>query len=140
MEEKSQFTAPQNHIKITEATDNVGLIEKIELKNQADQKVSNVILKYSAMVSNRYYILDSLRIDDKRYSFGYNSANDLPNVPQAYGSDYWGFYNGQSEVTGPISQIYRDPYLNQYLTLPAKMPSAGTFETWNTYIHYLSNR
>ncbi len=65
-----------------------------------------------------------MRIDDKRYSFGYNTPWSLPDVPQAFGSDYWGFYNGQPELTGRISPGYRDTYLNQYLTLPAKMPSA----------------
>ncbi|MBP1665843.1 MAG: hypothetical protein H6Q23_703, partial [Bacteroidetes bacterium] len=112
------------HIICTTPDYNLLMIKNIELQNAANQKISQVTLKYSDKVYYRYYMLDSLRIDDKRYSFGYNSANDLPNVPQAYGSDYWGFYNGQSEVTGRIGQGYRDPYLNQNLTLPAKMPSA----------------
>jgi len=109
--------------KTGEMSDELFLINKIELRNSADQKVSQVILKHSPKIWNRYYILDSLRIDDKRYSFGYNSAGSLPDVPQAYGSDYWGFYNGQSEMTGSIGPTYRDPYLNQYLTLPQKIPS-----------------
>ncbi|HOB83683.1 MAG TPA: hypothetical protein PKX27_03905 [Bacteroidales bacterium] len=121
---KVSITSEKRPHKICESPDYARIIDKIELRNPADQKVSSVILKYSPKVSNRYYILDSLRVDDKRYSFGYNSAYLLPDFPQSCGTDYWGFYNGQPELTGRIQPGLRDPYLNQNLTLPAKMPSS----------------
>lgn len=109
--------------RISGLDDNLRLINRIELQTSEGKKVSQVFLKHSSKIFNRYHILDSLRIDDKRYSFGYNNTGSLPDVPDAYGTDYWGFYNGQPELTGRISPGFRDVYLNQYLTHPQKTPS-----------------
>ncbi len=109
--------------RISGLDDYLRLINKIELQTSEGNKVSQAFLKHSPKIFNRYYILDSLRIDDKRYSFGYNNTGSLPDVPDAFGTDYWGFYNGQPELTGRISPGFRDIYLNQYLTHSQKTPS-----------------
>jgi hypothetical protein len=121
---KVVFTSSTRSHNISNPPSQLSLIDKVELQTASGQKISQTNLTYSATPNTRYYMLNTLIIDDKHYSFGYNSPNSLPSMTQAYGTDYWGFYNGQLEATTPnIPSGYRDAYLNQTLTFPAKMPS-----------------
>ena len=121
------FTSSNLPHSITDSSrDQLRLINAVELWDENNQRVSQVNLKYSARpytTTPRYYTLDSLRVDNKRYALGYNSTNSLPNMTQSFGNDYWGFYNGQNEKTGRIGRTYRDQYLNQTLTITEKLPS-----------------
>jgi hypothetical protein len=120
---KVVFTSTNRTHYISNIPDQLKLIDKIELQNASNQNVSQINLTYSNYSNSRYYLLNGLNVDDKRYTFVYNSPNSLPNMTQSFGTDYWGFYNGQPETVANIVSGYRDSYLNQTLTLPAKMPS-----------------
>jgi len=97
-------------------------VDKIVVQNVNNQTTRQVNLKYFSQ-QGRYQFVDSLTIDDKLYTFGYSNLGNLPTTNASFGSDYWGFYNGQPESDGAVTSGYRDNYLNQYLTFPAKMPS-----------------
>jgi len=98
-------------------------IDKIVVQNVNSQVTRQVNLNYFSQ-QGRYQFLSSLNVDDKQYSFGYSNLGNLPSSGGiSYGSDYWGFYNGQYEVTGGVKPGYRDIYLNQYITLTGKLPN-----------------
>src|ERR1035437_8960396 len=114
------FTSSTRTQNIAENSDNLRLIDKIELQNTNNETISKTTLNYSSQISNRYYILDSLKIDDRHYAFGYNNITSLPTYINALNSDYWGFYNGQAE--SPVTVDF-DSYLNQNLSVSYKTPS-----------------
>jgi hypothetical protein len=114
---------------IAGANDQLKFIRQIDLLDGNNNGVSKANFKFTSYTYNRYYILDSLRIDSKRYAFGYNLPSSLPTCNQAFGTDYWGFYNGQYEVQGHIGPTYRDAYLNQRLTIPGRIPSEACTKT-----------
>lgn len=102
------------------------LINSIALKDPDNNVISRTTFTYSSYLSERYYFLDAITVDDKTYSFGYNNRGELPNDVAALGADYWGYYNGSAEVTslgtGNVSSFW-DTYLNPTVTYPARMPS-----------------
>ncbi|MBX2924079.1 MAG: hypothetical protein KF746_17905 [Chitinophagaceae bacterium] len=102
------------------------LINSIALKDPDNKVISRTTFTYSSYVSERYYFLDAMTVDDRTYSFGYYNRSELPNEITALGADYWGFYNGGAEVTslgtGNVSSFW-DMYLNPTVTYPARMPS-----------------
>lgn len=120
---KVVFTSSSFTQQISDIPSYLRLIDKVELKDADNQTISTATFGYSPENLQRYFMLDSLKINNKKYSFGYYNRTSLPGAGNCFGSDYWGFYNGQSEVTGPISPGYRDNFLNQTLTLPNKIPS-----------------
>lgn len=103
------------------------MINKIELQDANNKVINKTTFTYSSESSQRYYLLDDVTIDDKNYSFTYQNRNDLPAKGVALGTDFWGFYNGQYEVTNPIggtdpAQNW-DMYLNFNLAFTPKAPS-----------------
>lgn len=120
---KVVFTSSNRTHYISGMSDQLRLISKIELKDSSNKTVSSVDLTYQSYVSYRYYLLNSLDVDGKNYTFQYNSPSSLPDYPAALGNDWWGYYNGQPEAVGNLTSGTRDNYLNQTLTQPEKLPS-----------------
>lgn len=102
------------------------MIDKIELKDANNKIINTASFTRSWENLQRYYFLDNVTIDGKKYSFEYYKRSQLPTINQALGQDYWGFYNGETEVTsiglGAVSSFW-DTYLNPTVTYPARMPS-----------------
>lgn len=122
---KLVVTSKRKAQNISGRTDSLRIINQIDLKDINDKSVSTAYLKYTTYSSNRYYILDSLRVDGRRkYAFGYNSLSSLPNNTSALGTDYWGFYNGQSALYGVVTPTTMDSFLNQNLSsITQKVPN-----------------
>ena len=98
-------------------------VDNIVVQNLNYQTTRQVNFTYFSQQANRYYFLDSLKIDDKKYKFAYGDLGNLPTYGNSFGSDYWGFYNGQGEVNGAVTAGFRDTYLNQTLLYSAKLPN-----------------
>jgi hypothetical protein len=111
--------------------DNVARINSISVKNKDNQTIRQISLKYkikNGSIYPQYYILDSLKVDAEKYAFNYNKLDSLP-IPtddlngKFFGSDYWGYYNGQPVLVG-ISGAQADNYMNQISPLTQKLSSA----------------
>jgi len=111
------FTSSKKPQVLTQSLDTLKSVDKIVVQNGNSQTTRQVSFKYSPHIYNRYYTLDSLNIDDKRYSFNYYNLNNLPSMNQSFGTDYWGFYNGQGEASGPVTGLFKDQFLNQTVVL-----------------------
>lgn len=120
---KVVFTSSMYSHYIGHMSESLRLYDKIELKDANNKVIQEITFSYSPKISKRYYILDSVKINDQRYYLTYNNTNSLPTQSQAYGTDYWGFYNGKPEKTGPVRISGRDLYLNQHLNIDEKLPS-----------------
>ena len=123
---KVLFTSSTVTQQISGQTSYPRMINKVELKDAASQLVTTADFSYSSESSQRYYLLDNVTVNGKKYAFEYYNRLALPATGVALGSDYWGFYNGGYEVTsvgtGNVSSTW-DMYLNPALTHAARMPS-----------------
>ena len=88
---KVVFTSSMNSHYIGHMSEPMRLIDKIEAKNPDNEVIQEITFDYTSENLNRYYILDLVKVNDKRYNFTYNSTSSLPSQSQAYGTDYWGF-------------------------------------------------
>lgn len=103
-------------------SESVKLIDNISLYNDGDDLVSSINFNYTSKVSNRYYLLSNIDVNGKNYAFSYFNTSYLPTYDNSFGTDFWGYYNHQPELVGPLESSNFDSNLNQTLTISEKQP------------------
>lgn len=123
------FTSTRKPHAMRLGDDNLRLINAIDVKDYNDRNVSHIDLNHRTQGSGRFYMLGSLSIDNKLYSFDYYGESSLPSIhaSNAFGSDYWGYNNGYPEIdpgsTYNSMNFTKDMFFNENGAFPFRVPS-----------------
>jgi hypothetical protein len=113
---KVVFTSSVVNQKIGNVPSTPRMIDKVELFDADNQSVTSANFSRTSENLQRYYFLDGVTVNNKKYLFNYYNRNSLPSLSNSYGSDFWGYYNGKEENPENHSDSYLgDEYLNQNL-------------------------
>ncbi|MGN6437288.1 MAG: DUF5977 domain-containing protein [Agriterribacter sp.] len=124
---KVVFTSSGIPHQITDVPCTPRMISQIELQGADSKAISRTSFTYSSTSAQRYYFLDDVTVDGRKYLFTYLARSDMPARNVALGTDFWGFYNGHTEQPAPIggsNPAYNwDIFLNFSLTFSSREPS-----------------